>query len=213
VKAKNTLAIILILATTMALSCRKRDQAWEDAKNTNTIPAYLAYAQSHPESPHAREASEAVRSLKWARATEQESLAEVANYISEYPGAPNIDEARAALEEYSYQAEIGALNECIKAFLNGDAKNNIVSSLNGVAFVEKDQNPRTGMTLFGTSSLRVSATLRNRETGMTIAIIYEPKPNQMVESIESITPDEGVTITFTNGHTYTYSQKKWQRNG
>lgn len=211
--AKVTLTIIVLLAAAMASSCSRSDKAWEDAKKMNTIEAYVAYEKSHPESPHAREAAEAVRSLKWARSTETRSLAEVEAYISEYPDAPNIDQARSALEEYAYDSEIGRLEEHITAFLNGDAKNNTLSSLNGATFAEKDQNPRTGMTFFGTSSLRVSTSLRNRETGTTIEIVYQPKPNQMVEAVESISPDEGVTITFTNGHKYKYLQGAWKRNG
>jgi hypothetical protein len=210
-RAKNTLAIILLLAATMDLSCNKRDRAWEDAKETNTVAGYRAYEKSHPESPHSREAAEAIRSLKWEQATEGRSAAAVEAYISEYPDAANIDQAHAVLEGYSYDVEIGALNECVKAFLNGDVKSNRISSLNGVAFAEKDQDPHTGMTLFGTLNLRVSETVRNRETGTAISITYQPKPNQMVESVESISPDEGVTITFTNGHQYKYSQGEWKR--
>jgi hypothetical protein len=74
VKRANTLFIIVFLAAVMASSCTERDQAWEDAKKTNTIDAYLAYQQSHPKSPHAREGDGTVRSLKWKQATERKSL-------------------------------------------------------------------------------------------------------------------------------------------
>lgn len=171
-KIQKHLSVVALLAVVMvSASCSKSGRAWQNAKKANTIDAYSSYEQSYPDSLHASEAAEAIRTL-----------------------------------------EIGSLNDEVKAFLNGDKRNNRISTLNGIAFAEKDQNPSTGMTFFGTSSLRVSETLSNRQTGKSLSVIFQPKPNRMVESIESITADEGVTITFTNGHTIEYTQGRWKSN-
>jgi hypothetical protein len=63
----SNLSIIAILAVSVAVavaSCSKSEHAWEKAKESNTIEAYSAYEQAYPDSPHAREAAEAVASLE-----------------------------------------------------------------------------------------------------------------------------------------------------
>lgn len=143
----------------------------------------------------------------WGDAKKTNSVEAYLAFERSFPESPNVKEAEEAIR----LLEIGLLKEKVKAFLNGDTKNNFISTINGIPFKEKDQNSSNGMMLFGTSNIRIQSTFQNQETGKRFSIFYQPKPNQMIESIDSITPDEGVQIDFLNGHKYTYGQGKWNR--
>jgi hypothetical protein len=143
----------------------------------------------------------------WEDAKKTNTVETYLAFERSFPESPNVKEAEEAIRVL----EIGSLKGKVKAFLNGDTKNNTISTINGLPFKAKDQNPSTGMMFFGTSSLRVKETITNKDTGKGFSIIYQPKPNQMIESIDSFAPDEGIQIDFVNGRKYTYEQRSWKR--
>lgn len=211
-KLRMMLLAVVTFVSISVSGCSESDRAWKDAQKLNTIEAYLSFQQQYPKS-NTEKAAEAMRQLKWNKVLANKSLLDAESYIKEYPKAPNIEEARRVLDECAYNSEIGGLNERIKDYLNGNVKSNTIAALNGRPFVEKDQNKKTDIMFFGTSAFRVATKIPNPETKKVFSCVHVPTENLMVERIESVTPEEGVTLTFTNGHKYGYSNGKWKRNG
>jgi hypothetical protein len=210
-KTRMILSIITLIAVFVLSGCSESDRAWRDAKKLNTVEAYLAYQQTYPLSTYKEEATEAIRLLKWKQVTEENNIQATEAYIIEYPGAPNIDEARRVIDKYNYNKDIAELKERIKEFLNGNSMDNTISFLNGIAFVEKNKSKNAEIFFVGSSNLRVKTNIRNKDTQKVLSCVHIPTPNQMVDRIESITPEEGVTIKFTNGHEYLFSESNWKK--
>jgi uncharacterized protein YdbL (DUF1318 family) len=87
------------------------DQAWMSAQNANTLQSYQQYLVSEPMGTHAQDAQSRItdmqRAADWQQASSTGTEAALQGFIQKYPNAPQTDQARTQLQQFSYVVELG----------------------------------------------------------------------------------------------------------
>lgn len=114
------------LAAVTLVACNSAHSDWQRASVTNTVAAYLAFLQKHPnttESVAARDRIHAIQDEQaWARTQQRNTVAAFQNYLQEQPAGIHVAEARsliAAAERFTawVAATSADTPEAFEAFL------------------------------------------------------------------------------------------------
>jgi hypothetical protein len=93
--------VLLVLA--MAAGCDRRESAWQDAREADTVAAYQSFIEDYPDSPQSEQARQRMRELQraeqWERARGADSAEAYQQFVADFPEAPEAERARARFEE------------------------------------------------------------------------------------------------------------------
>lgn len=214
-RSKPILMFVLCTAVFAAVACSTENRDFEQAKKDNTIESYNAFLEAHPDATNRNAARDAIGVLEERRdllqAQKVNTVDSYTHFLKIHPKATNAASIRKTIDQLEQEAELKDLPTVIKHFLNGDAANNKILSLNGMSFSRKDQKASSGMMMFGTSGLRISSKITSKKTGKTIRCVYEPTPNQLIARIETLDFDEGIELVFASSRTYSHKNHVWVR--
>jgi SPOR domain len=89
---------LCLLAVLALAACGSAQGDWQQASATNTLAAYAAFAQKHPDTPQAVEAHNRIHGLRdeqaWARAEQVTTIQAYQNYIQDDAAGIHVDEAK-----------------------------------------------------------------------------------------------------------------------
>jgi hypothetical protein len=94
----KTLCGLCLLAAVALGGCSSTQSDWSQANAANTVPAYEAFLEKHPNTPQSVEARNRLQALKdeqaWAQAQQVNTVQSYQNYIQDEPSGIHLDEAK-----------------------------------------------------------------------------------------------------------------------
>ena len=94
----KTLRGLCLLAALALVACSSTQSDWSQANTANTVTAYEAFLQKHPNTPQSVEARSRIQALKdeqaWAQAQQANTVQSYQNYIQDEPAGIHLEEAR-----------------------------------------------------------------------------------------------------------------------
>lgn len=107
---------LLVLLLVLSLGgCDRRQAAWEQAEQTDTVPAYQEFVQQYPDAEQVGEARVRIAAIEqagqWERARSADSIEAYREFLADHPDAPEAAQARGRLAELEPLAQWEALQE------------------------------------------------------------------------------------------------------
>jgi hypothetical protein len=94
----KTLCGLCLFAMACLAGCGSTQSDWQQASTTNTVAAYAAFVQKHPNTAQSVEAQQRIRALgderAWARAEQANTIQSYQNYIQDDPAGIHVAEAK-----------------------------------------------------------------------------------------------------------------------
>jgi hypothetical protein len=85
VNIRKVSLILLVLITSFLVSCNRTESDWKQAKDANTLPAYMNFIAKHPSGPHVDEAKEATENLEWAAVARSGTADDFFDFYNRHP--------------------------------------------------------------------------------------------------------------------------------
>lgn len=100
---RNALPVFAIFCIVLFLSCAFEKADFSEAEKKNTVEAYEAFLQKHPQGEFSEEATERIHQLAFQLAKQKDSLHIYQKYQTKYPESKFSSDVSNRIEELEYQ--------------------------------------------------------------------------------------------------------------
>lgn len=113
-------ALVILFLLVLAAGCSTSEKDWQKAEKLNTIEAYEAFLQKHPQGQLADSARQEIEELEWRRTVSLGTVEAYEAFLQKHSQGQLADSARQEIEELEWQKtmNVGTV-EAYEAFLRG----------------------------------------------------------------------------------------------
>jgi len=97
--SRGSMAMLLVAAMMICISCASEKKDWDRAQTTQTIEGYEAFLNKHPQSPRSLEAKAQIEQIAFGMANKKSTIEGYQDFLREYPDSALADQAFTRLQE------------------------------------------------------------------------------------------------------------------